>query len=148
MKARWHHVSVAVTDVDVGMRFFADAFGFQVGFLERGMRGQIATMLGLPDAACDLVQLEHPGFPFRLELIAFRTGAECAVPPRPVSAGMGHLAVQVEDFAGTLARLKALGAEPVGAVTHFNEGDAIYLRTPFGVFLEVEQMPAAPESAD
>src|SRR4051794_3685334 len=145
MDIRWDHASLAVSDIDAGIAFFGEAFGFGVAFLERGMGDQIASMLGLPDATCDLVQLDLPGGGPRLELIAFRTGSEGGPPARPVSPGTGHLALRVADFDATVAKACALGARPVGAVTRFSDGRSVYLATPFGAFLELEELaPGGP----
>src|SRR5690606_7735852 len=69
---RWHHTSLAVTDIDLAVAFYRDAFGFEVLFEERGMAAQIASMTGVPDLVCDLVQMRSVLSEQVLEFIAFR----------------------------------------------------------------------------
>lgn len=144
MRVRWDHVSLAVRDLDAGIRFFTEGLGFEVGFVERGMSGQIASMLGREGFTCDLAQLVMPGGGPRLELIAFRPGCSEAPPEIPVSAGNAHIALRVADLAATLHRLEALGAVPLGAITEFDDCRAVYLSTRFGAFLEIAEPRAAP----
>lgn len=139
------HASLAVSDIDQGIGFFAKLLGSEVRFVERGMTGQIASMLGRPEASCDLVQLSLPGTAVRLELIAFAAAGGGEAAEAPVAPGMGHVAVRVDDFDACLARAEALGATRLGVVTRFEDGRSVYLRTPFGAFVEIEE--ALSESA-
>ncbi len=146
MAVRLDHFSLAVSDLDAAIDFFCNGLGFTQYFVERGMTGQIASMLGLPDAGCDIAQLEGKGEGVRLELIAFRHGEVGRASSHPMSPGMGHVACRVDEFESTLARLLALGAEQLGSVTQFEAGKAVYLRTPFHAFLEIQE-GANPEIA-
>ncbi len=140
----WDHASLAVSTIDPAIAFFEAGFGFRVTFVERGMSGQIASMLGHPGATCDLVQLTLPDGGPKLELIAFsgtlRPSTSQAEPlGLPVPPGAGHVAFRSTTFDATLRRLLHLGAERVGAVTNFSDGRSVYLRTPFGAFVELEE---------
>lgn len=146
MTACLDHFSLAVSDLDAAIAFFHEGFGFTTHFIERGMTGQIASMLGLPDAGCDIAQLAGGNMDVRLELIAFRHGQVGSPPSHPMTPGMGHVAFKVEAFEATLARLQALGAVQLGAVTQFEAGKAVYLRTPFGAFLEIQEASPAGRS--
>jgi len=137
---------MAVRDIDAATAFFAEGFGFSVRFAEREMTDQIASMLGLPGASCDLVQMEHESGGPRLELIAFRHGEVGEGGPRPIAPGMAHIAFRIDSFEQALERLERLGARRVGRVTQFAAGRSVYLVTPFGAFLELEEGMAA-ESA-
>jgi hypothetical protein len=37
-----------------------------------------------------------------------------------------------------------MGAELVGSITQFEKGRSVYLRTPFGAFIEIEETTARP----
>lgn len=145
MDIRWDHLSLAVSDIDAGCAFFFEAFGFTISFVERGMSHQIASMLGVAGATCDLAQLTLPSGGPKLELIAFRVANSGSAPPLPVATGMGHIALRVGEFDAALARLRKLGAHPLGQVTQFSDGRSVYLGTPFGAFIELEEAcsPAA-----
>jgi catechol 2,3-dioxygenase-like lactoylglutathione lyase family enzyme len=138
MEVAVDHASFAVTDLDAAIAFLSEAFGFEVTFIERGMTQQIASMLGSPGARCDLAQLRQPGDATKIEVIAFAPGSESARPPRPIAPGMGHLALKVTGFDRALAKAQELGARLVGGITPFSDGRAVYLATPFGLFLELE----------
>ncbi|MCC5983038.1 MAG: VOC family protein [Rhodobacteraceae bacterium] len=147
MTIRWDHASLAVTDLDSAIAFFCNGLGFKVTFVERDMSHQIASVLGVPGATCDLAQLVLPGqFP-KLELIAFRAGDERARPLRPSAPGMGHVALRATDFDQRLQHLIEIGARPVGQVTDFSDGRSVYLATSFGAFLELEEdLSAQPDT--
>lgn len=136
------HFSLAVSDLEKAIAFFSSGFGFEVHFVEWGMTHQIASMLGLEGASCDLAQLTLGDRGPRLELIAFRHDGIGEARSHPMTPGMGHVALKADDFEGTLERLEQLGAEPLGSITEFSEGRSIYLRTPFGAFLELEEAPS------
>ncbi|MBS3649383.1 VOC family protein [Pseudaminobacter sp. 19-2017] len=146
MAVRLDHLSLAVSDLDAAITFFCEGLGFITHFIERGMTGQIASMLGLPEAGCDIAQLVCGGGDVRLELIAFRHEQVGRTLSHPMTPGMGHVAFRVDQFEATLARLYVLGAEQLGAITQFEAGKAVYLRTPFHAFLEVQEA-SRPESA-
>ncbi len=135
------HFSLAVSDLEKAIAFFSRGFGFDVHFVEWGMTHQIASMLGLEGASCDLAQLALGDGGPRLELIAFRHAGIGEASSHPMSPGMGHVALKADDFEATLERLKQLGAEPLGNITDFSAGRSVYLRTPFGAFLELEEVP-------
>jgi catechol 2,3-dioxygenase-like lactoylglutathione lyase family enzyme len=139
MPATVDHLSLAVSDLEAAIVFFSQGFGFKVHFVERDMTDQIVSMLGLPGASCDLAQLTLDDGPTKLELIAFRHEEVGAPASHPMTPGMGHVALKAGDFEARLARLKQMGAEPLGDVTRFSDGRAIYLKTPFGAFLELEE---------
>lgn len=132
------HASFAVTDIDQAIAFLSDAFGFEVTFIERGMTGQIASMLGMPQARCDLAQLALGNGAVKIEVIKFEPGAELGQPSRPIARGMGHLALKLGGLDAALVRVQDLGAEILGEITQFSDGRAAYLGTPFGLFLELQ----------
>ena len=137
---KWHHSSLAVSDLDEAIRFFAEAFGFELDFRDDGMAAQIESIAGEPGLVCDLAQLRRSDDPHVLELIAFRPSAgPPAALDKPFAPGAGHVAVVVDDLGAAMAKVEALGAHRLGAVTHFEEGPAVYYRTPGGSFLEIEE---------
>ena len=136
----WHHSSLAVADLEAAVRFYREAFGFQVAFREDGMSDQIASMTGLAGLTCDLAQLRHPASGHVLELICFHGGSEVAAPdPRPLRPGAAHVAFFVDDLEAALARVEALGARRLGQITRFSDGLSVYCREPAGSFFEIEQ---------
>ena len=68
----WHHTSLAVGDLDAGIAFYRDTFGYEVAFQEKGMSDRIARMTGIEGLTCDLAQLRSIYGEHVLALIAFR----------------------------------------------------------------------------
>ena len=132
------HASFAVTDLEATIAFLSEAFGFEVTFTERGMTQQIASMLGMAGARCDLAQLRLRGSAIKIEVIKFEPGSCFSQQSRPIARGMGHLALRVSGFDSTLAKVQELGAHVLGEVTQFSDGRAVYLGTTFGLFLELQ----------
>ena len=134
----WHHTSLAVSDLKRAIDFYRRAFDYEVLFEERGMAEQIARMTGSPGLICDLAQLRSPVSGHVLELIAFKGAA--AGDPQPLRPGAAHVAFHVDDLEAALAKVKRLGAVPLGEITQFDEGRSVYCREPAGSFFELEQL--------
>ena len=108
----WHHTSLAVGDLDAGIAFYRDTFGYEVAFQEKGMSDRIARMTGIEGLTCDLAQLRSIYGEHVLALIAFRRPGR-DVPPldgAPLRPGAAHVAFAVEDLDAALAAVEALGA--------------------------------------
>lgn len=139
----WAHSSLSVTDVAPAIRFFEDAFGFEVLFAEPRMSDPIASMTGLPALTCSLVQLRQPVSGHVLELIAFAPPDGLpAADPLPLRPGSAHVAFLVDDLIRAKACVERLGAVTLGRITDFEEGPALYCRVPGGAFIELEQAVA------
>lgn len=138
----WHHTSLAVSDLDVAIRFYGDAFGYRLLFREDGMAGQIQSIAGEPGLTCDIAQLAADASPHVLELVRFH-GSFSAAHDKPFRPGMAHIAFVALDLDATMARVEALGAVRLGEVTRFEEGRCAYYREPAGSFFELEEGSAA-----
>jgi catechol 2,3-dioxygenase-like lactoylglutathione lyase family enzyme len=137
----WHHTSLAVADLDEALRFYSEVLGYEVTLLARDMRDEIASMVGIPGLSCDLAQCTSPVSGHRLELIAFRGVPEDCDPRLPVRPGRAHVAYVVDDLDAALSALVAAGGAPVGAVTDFPEGRAVYCFDGCGGVVELEEQP-------
>jgi catechol 2,3-dioxygenase-like lactoylglutathione lyase family enzyme len=135
MEALIDHASLAVADLDAGMRFYIAAFGYEVLFRAEQDEA-IEALTGVPGLACALAQLRHPRDGAVLELVAFRVppGLEDAGPLR---VGHGHVAFRVADLDEALEAVRALGARPLGATVTFETGRAVYVREPAGSVFEL-----------
>jgi lactoylglutathione lyase len=91
---RFAHTNVRVRDIDASLRFY-EALGFE-------RRGRLQF-----DGAYN-VYLGLPGDGDTLEL----TVNEGRDEPYDLGSGYGHVALEVEDLDGLLARLAAAGIEP------------------------------------
>jgi catechol 2,3-dioxygenase-like lactoylglutathione lyase family enzyme len=133
----WEHSSLAVDDLERSISFYAEAFGYDVTFAERGMTRLIEQIAGIPGLECDLAQLRLPGMEHLLELIAFRgPPAEAGPPERPPA---GHVAFRVADLEVALAGVEALGALRLGELTTSPDGRSVYCREPGGSVFELSE---------
>lgn len=134
-----HHTSTVVEDVDEAVAFLRDSFGFEIRFEARAMTELIQSMLGLPGISCDLVQGVTPVSDHVLEFITFRDVPISCDPRLPVRPGQGHVAYLVSDLDAALVAVRSAGGIPIGAITEFAEGPAVYCAMPRGGVLELEQ---------
>lgn len=75
------------------------------------------------------------------ELITFHRPPNARVPPQPVHAlGIRHITLLVEDIEATVAKQRALGAEPLGAVQRYEDSYKLcYVRGPEGIILDLTE---------
>jgi catechol 2,3-dioxygenase-like lactoylglutathione lyase family enzyme len=137
------HASLSVADIDHAQRFFTEALGFALDFRADALTDEVARLTGRPGLTVRIVQLSRPSDGCRLELIEFRDAG------RVPSAGDGpvplaHVAFAVADLDAEITRLSAAGAAAMGAVVAFPEGRCVYLRTPGGAIIELEELADPP----
>ena len=105
---RLDHVGLAVGDLEAAARWYGEALGYEV---ELELRVDAIDL--------DIVMLRHPAHGDRLELLSRPGSAPGPRHRNPAAAalveGFGHVAFDVADLDGTVARLVALGARPVTA---------------------------------
>ncbi|HEU4655983.1 MAG TPA: VOC family protein [Capillimicrobium sp.] len=127
---RTDHASLAVEDLDAALRFYGDAFGYELLFRDEQDEA-IAALTGVPGLRCALAQLRNPSDGSVLELVRFSDGSVRALPPA------GHIAFRVDDLDAALARVQAHGARPLGTTVTFATGRAVYVREPSGSVIEL-----------
>lgn len=142
---RLDHVGLSVPDLDSAVDFFVGCFGARVLFrLPRpSMRGGTsAERLGVVTGAeFALAMLELGGG--RVELLQWWSPRSGGPPPDADLPGGSHIAVDVGDVAGALARLRRVeGVEVVGEPVTFVAGPTpgltnAFVRTPWGALVEL-----------
>lgn len=145
----WHHTSIVVDDIDRAVAFHREQFGFAVSLEVRGMAEPIQRMLGLASITCDLVQGAAPMSAHVLEFIEFHNRPADADERLPIWPGRAHVAFVVVDIEAALNAVTAAGGSPVGEITDFAEGPAVYCWAPGGGVIELEEwrdLPAAREA--
>jgi predicted enzyme related to lactoylglutathione lyase len=140
MNIKWHHSSLAVSSVDTASYFYQEVFGFKEIFRVKDMKKEIASITGVKNLRCDLVQLEHPQSQHVLELIAFHSDIIGRTITKPIQVGTGHISFVVDDLEKAIETVKQHGAEILGDITEFSEGKSIYCREPAGSFIELEEL--------
>lgn len=138
---RIDHIGVVVEDLDAAVAFFVEV-GLEIESEMRMDGAWLGDIVGLPDAKSHFFGLRTPGGGTWIELIRFESPVDASgVRPGPANVpGLRHICLNVDDLAGVLARLNALGHEPIGTV-HNYEGVYLlcYVRGPDGIIVELAQ---------
>ena len=137
-----HHVAIHVRDLDRMLRFYADAFGFEIVGEEFSWRDNptIDRILDVPGSAGRGAML-RAGTTCYLEMFQFSAPDPVSTRPlRPFDKGYTHFCVDVTDIEEEYARLQGLGmtfghSSPVD-VGHVK---SIYGRDPEGNVIELQQ---------
>jgi catechol 2,3-dioxygenase-like lactoylglutathione lyase family enzyme len=142
MDSGFDHVTIAVTDLDDALGFFA-----LLGFEEtKGtvVSGEVmSAYMGIPEWEADHVTLVATEAPTHQEVQLLRFHN----PPIAVDAdtgnlartGFSHVCFRVGDLGGTLDRLAEAGIKPRNQVMHFHDRDLVFLSGPGGVVIELAE---------
>ena len=98
MDATWHHVAMAVSDMDRSLNFYCDLLGFEVDWERRNYSGDMfSRVAGLPNAAAHVVMLK--GYGARIELFRYHSPVGKKVGhDRQCDFGLTHFALSVKDI--------------------------------------------------
>lgn len=101
MAAKIEHLGVAVPSLEEGLKLYRDLLGFETVFAEE-VASERVKVVGLKSGDA-VIELLEP------------TAPDSAIAKHIAKRGPGlhHVAVEVEDVAATLARLKAAGVQLV-----------------------------------
>ena len=139
---RQHHTAVSCRDWDAMKSFFVDLLGFKVlGEMDKRDESLLATVTGLPGAACRWAMLELGGY--HIELFKWLTPEGKPIPIRQCDHGLTHIAFQVKDAEEVHRRMLAAGYEPLSPVQSLRGGRAkpFYCRGPEGMIVEFVEYP-------
>ena len=145
------HVGLTVSDIDEAVTWFREALGFEELFREDPIdidSKHWAQSLDVPiGSRMEASVLIGCGAGIQLELFQYSSSAERRERPMNYEDGGHHLAFQVSDLAAAVKRLVDAGATPMGQIKDNPHGpwegvDWIYMKTPFGLYLELLQFPA------
>ncbi len=138
---RMDHVGIVVDDLAGATAFFVE-LGLELQGQGSVEGGWVDRVVGLEGIRAQIAMLETPDGHGRLELTEFHA------PPGPVgdqhappnTLGLRHLAFAVDDIDAVLARLRAHGAELVGAVERYRDSYRLcYVRGPEGIIIELAE---------
>jgi catechol 2,3-dioxygenase-like lactoylglutathione lyase family enzyme len=139
---RMDNVAIVVDDLDAAVAFFAE-----LGMESEG-RAQIDGLfadrtVGLDGIRSEIAMMQTPDGHGRLELTKYHIpaaiGAEPENPP-PNTLGLHRVMFAVDDIHGTIARLRAHGAELLGEVAQYENLFLLcYLRGPAGIIVALAE---------
>lgn len=136
-----HHVAVHVRDMDKMLRFYRDAFGFEVVGepFEWENDAFIDKIVDVPGSAARGAMLKAGNC--YMELFQFKAPAPASDQPlNPYDKGYTHFCVDVTDIEEEFERLKGLGMT-FGQPAPIDVGHVktIYGRDPEGNLIEIQQ---------
>ena len=136
-----HHVAVHVRDLDRMLKFYSEAFGFEIVGEEFSWRDNtvLDQLLDVPGSAARGAML-RAGTCY-LEMFQFNSPAPVSERPlRPFDKGYTHFCVDVTDIEQEYGRLRALGMT-FGHPSPIDMGHvkSIYGRDPEGNVIELQQ---------
>lgn len=135
------NVSIVVENVAAATEFFVE-LGLELDG-EATVEGPwVDGVVGLDNVRADIAMVRTPDGHSRLELTKFHTPAAVgAAPNAPANTlGIRRIMFAVDDIEDVLARLRAHGAELVGAVEQFGDSYLLcYVRGPEGIMLALAQ---------
>jgi catechol 2,3-dioxygenase-like lactoylglutathione lyase family enzyme len=136
------HVSIVVDDLPSALAFFAE-LGLELEG-EAPIEGDwVDRINALERVRVDIAMMRTPDGHGRVELTKFHSpaaiGTESQQAP-PNTLGLRSLMFAVEDIEDMVARLRALGAELVGALAQYQDIYRLcYVRGPAGVIIALAQ---------
>ena len=138
---RMEHVGIVVDDLAAATAFFVELGLEPQG--EASVEGEwVDRVVGLDGVRADIAMLETPDGHGRVELAKFQAPpARGGDPDAPANTpGLRHLTFAVDDIDGVVARLRARGAELVGAIENYRDTYRLcYVRGPEGIIVELAE---------
>ena len=139
---RMDHVSVVVDDMPAAVAFFT-TLGMSIEG-EAPVEGPwVDRLCGLKRVKVDITMMRTPDGHGRVELTKFRNPKlVTATPPMapPNTLGLRQIMFAVDDLDETVARLRAVGAKPVGDVVQYeNQYKLCYVRGPAGIIVALAE---------
>lgn len=139
---RMDHVTVVVEDLPAAIAFFTELGMELVG--ETSVEGAwVDRLCGLPGCKADIAMVRMPDGHGQLELTKYRNPALVDLQPAiapPNALGLRQVMFEVDDLAGTIARLRAHGAELIGEVVRYEDFyELCYLRGPAGIIVALAE---------
>ncbi|MFK7913015.1 MAG: VOC family protein [Pseudomonadales bacterium] len=135
-----HHVAIGVPDFEQGLKFYTEAFGFEVVQRSDWDRDfeQGDAAIGLKQTAAHMAMLKAPNA--FIELWQYTNPPPADKRQAPNDYGYPHFALQVEDIEAEHARLTEAGMTFVGPVQNFGDSSAVYGADPFGNVIEIYEI--------
>ena len=133
-----HNTLIVVDDIDAVIAFFVE-LGMELEGKGPVEGRWVERVIGIDDVRQDVAMLRIPGGHGRIELARFHTPEAVGAEPKdaPVNTlGIRRIMFAVDDIDDVVARLRAHGAELVGAVAQYEDLYRLcYVRGPEGIIV-------------
>ena len=133
-------IVLVVEDLDETVRFLS-LLGFDCGTPGRFSGEWIDRIIGLQNAAVELVMARTPDGSDMFEVVRFRSPPAGAQEPAPAAnrPGLRHVAFKVDDVRGVVDRIREAGWETVGEIVEVKPFLLCYVRGPEGLIVELAE---------
>jgi len=146
----FNHTSFTVADIELAVRFWTKALGFELATLAERHGDWQGPVTGIAGARLRVAHLLGHGH--HMEFIQYLAASSTAPALQPNMAGVAHVCLEVDDIHATAQALLEQGASSQGEMVLVDEGAAAgcwagYIRDPNGIVIELLQLPAPAPSA-
>jgi catechol 2,3-dioxygenase-like lactoylglutathione lyase family enzyme len=142
MITRFDHVTIAVTDVDAAVDFFA-LLGFEKVVSVRISGERMASYMGVSGIDAEHVTLALAGHEPRLEVQLLRFHSPELAPDPALTRldrlGFNHICFAVTDLDAEIARLTSHGIKLRNDVMEFHDRKLVFVAGPEGSTIELAQ---------
>ena len=141
-----HHIAIGVDDLDAGIAFYTNAFGFEVIQQAQfsGPNPLVEAAIGIQEPAAQMAMLK--GANAHIELWQYTAPTPRDLRSEPNDRGYPHFAMEVADIETEHARLTEAGMTFVGPPVEFGDSAAVYGRDPFGNIIEIYEIRDATKA--
>jgi catechol 2,3-dioxygenase-like lactoylglutathione lyase family enzyme len=138
---RMDNVGIVVDDLEASIAFFTELGMELEGKAQIEGRWADRTV-GLDGVRSDIAMMRTPDGHGRLELTKYHTPAAVGAGgnPPPNTRGLHRVMFAVDDIDGTVARLRAHGAELLGEIAQYGDSYRLcYVRGPEGIIVALAE---------
>jgi catechol 2,3-dioxygenase-like lactoylglutathione lyase family enzyme len=136
----FHHFSFTAGDLEAVATFYA-RFGFTIARRFDSIGPEVDEGADVEDADMDIIWMEHPQTPLKLEFIRYVRHA-AGRSAHNSEVGAAHLCMVVDDVVGAYEELSSEGITFLSPPHQDGAGVWwVYLRDPDGNALELNQLP-------
>lgn len=117
MRAKFHHISVFVEDMERSLKLFQDFLGFRLDWRVSKLKDRkVSTLVGIPDFECELAYLTASDQNVSIELSHRINPAMRDVPVKFGHTGTVGLSLSVENIDTLFEKLKSAGWDPISPI--------------------------------
>ncbi len=144
MEMMWHHIAIAVEDLDNSRGFYQNILGFEIEWENENYTNiQFAKVVGLHDANAHVVMMKGHGTCLELFHYHFPEGERLPL-KRQCDYGLTHFALVVDDLMSLYNRLLSAGVQFNSPPQETRPGVCLtYMKDPEGNIIELVEYSEA-----
>lgn len=139
---RFDHIGLTVPSIEDAIEFYCGALGCSLlEKFEPGTNPDVRRLVGVADADLRGAMVRTPGGD-SIELVEYRHPRLPKAVMETTTPSAVHVALRVDSIDDVLQRICKAGATAVSAPVQLGVGRFVYCRDPFGIMLELVDLPA------